>query len=291
MYKAIVRALVLVLLLSAPVAAQQGVVTLGCASTLVNCVQVQGAQTGSSPTISAVGPDTNIGITITPKGTGVISWSGSSGMALSVTASSGLTSSIQTLAGDLTLSGTSIGHAGGYDGGVMGNVMGATTLTSGTTAGANTAGVIGKYSIAGTAYYRATGYPLAGVLGEASGRAHAGVMAAVSDSTNNTAVTIDSMYGVNQQFGYGSSVVNWGLNLQSANVDVYTARAYGKGDILLTNAVCWLTGTAAPTDGSSGTGAGDCGPGSIHTNTSDKKLRINTNTQASPTWTVVGTQS
>lgn len=51
-----------------------------------------------------------------------------------------------------------------------------------------------------------------------------------------------------------------------------------------------FTGAAAPTAGVNGTGAGWAGPGSEYTDSVGKKLYINTNTAASPTWTVVGTQ-
>ena len=56
----------------------------------------------------------------------------------------------------------------------------------------------------------------------------------------------------------------------------------------------WLfSGSAAPTDGTSGTGAGWAGPGSIYVrgSTTNSKAYINTNTKASPTWTVIGAQS
>lgn len=46
-----------------------------------------------------------------------------------------------------------------------------------------------------------------------------------------------------------------------------------------------------PTGGTAGFGAGTIQPGGIVTATSSKKLFINTNTKASPTWTVVGGQS
>ena len=47
----------------------------------------------------------------------------------------------------------------------------------------------------------------------------------------------------------------------------------------------------APTNGTSGTLAGYAGPGCLLTDTTNAKLYINTNTKASPTWTVVGTQT
>lgn len=66
-----------------------------------------------------------------------------------------------------------------------------------------------------------------------------------------------------------------------------------KAGIMIGDGVWWLTGSAAPTDGTSGTGAGFAAPGSMYTraSTTNSKLYINTNTTASPTWTVVGAQS
>jgi hypothetical protein len=45
-----------------------------------------------------------------------------------------------------------------------------------------------------------------------------------------------------------------------------------------------LVGTGAPTDGTSGTGAGKAGPGSLYVRTSTPGLYINRGTKASPTW-------
>lgn len=47
----------------------------------------------------------------------------------------------------------------------------------------------------------------------------------------------------------------------------------------------------APTNGTSGTFASYAGKGALLIDTTNAKLYINTNTLASPTWTVVGTQT
>ena len=47
----------------------------------------------------------------------------------------------------------------------------------------------------------------------------------------------------------------------------------------------------APTNGTSGTLAGFAAKGALLIDTTNAFLYINTNTQASPTWTKVGTQS
>jgi len=52
-----------------------------------------------------------------------------------------------------------------------------------------------------------------------------------------------------------------------------------------------MYGAGAPSDGTSGTGAGLYHPGSLYIDTTGAKLYINTNTKASPTWTVVGAQT
>ena len=50
-------------------------------------------------------------------------------------------------------------------------------------------------------------------------------------------------------------------------------------------------GAGAPTDGTSGTGVDLATPGSLYIDTTNGKLYINTNTAASPTYTVVGAQT
>lgn len=50
------------------------------------------------------------------------------------------------------------------------------------------------------------------------------------------------------------------------------------------------TNAGAPTSGVAGTLAGIADPGDLLSDTTNGKLYINTNTKASPTWTLVGTQ-
>jgi len=65
----------------------------------------------------------------------------------------------------------------------------------------------------------------------------------------------------------------------------------GVGGQHIGNGVWYFTNDGVPTAGTSGTGAGWAGPGSQCTDYTNAKLYINTGTAASPTWTVVGTQS
>lgn len=63
------------------------------------------------------------------------------------------------------------------------------------------------------------------------------------------------------------------------------------GDINLGNDVAVIGKAGAPTDGTSGTGAGLAGPGSLCIDRTNAVLYINTGTKASPVWTIVGLQS
>lgn len=60
---------------------------------------------------------------------------------------------------------------------------------------------------------------------------------------------------------------------------------------LVNNSVLIVTFAGAPVNGTSGTGAGLTGKGSLLVDSTNGFLYINTNTKASPTWAKVGTQS
>lgn len=60
------------------------------------------------------------------------------------------------------------------------------------------------------------------------------------------------------------------------------------GGLLMRNGATVTTGAGAPTNGTSGTGAGKSGPGSLYIDVTNKALYQNTNTQASPTWNAIG---
>lgn len=55
----------------------------------------------------------------------------------------------------------------------------------------------------------------------------------------------------------------------------------------LNNYIMLLTGSGAPTDGTSGTGVGDCGPGSSYIDILTGNIYYNTGTKASPAWSLV----
>lgn len=96
--------------------------------------------------------------------------------------------------------------------------------------------------------------------------------------------------------GYESStptdklpVIDPGKGIFYTNVGGYW---YEQASSLKAHKEMWdLVGSGAPTDGTSGTGAGIAGPGSTYNDYTNQVIYTNTNTKASPTWTVVGSQS
>jgi len=58
------------------------------------------------------------------------------------------------------------------------------------------------------------------------------------------------------------------------------------GRLAIDNAVHFLSGVGAPVDGVNGTGAGVVNTGSLYINVTNGDHFRNTNTQASPTWTL-----
>lgn len=183
---------------------------------------------------------------------------------------------------------------------VMGNVMEA-TAGDGLTATKNMiAGVVGKLDVQGAI---SSTYPSAGVWGElgdlVSDALTAAVLAVVGGDSG--VLTGGAMFGVDWLNSTPASKVNFGLDLEGATHDSYLTPRYGKGHIRLggrfSNAgvletvtdLLVLVGTAAPTNGTSGTGAGDADAGSIYIRQSgsNSKIYINGNTKASPTWNLV----
>ena len=69
-------------------------------------------------------------------------------------------------------------------------------------------------------------------------------------------------------------------------IDMSKASPTKGGALYQNDVVMPLIGSGAPTDGTSGTGAGDAGPGSIYIDYTNAKAYINGNTKASPTWKI-----
>ena len=80
---------------------------------------------------------------------------------------------------------------------------------------------------------------------------------------------------------------------QQPPINTTSQGAISANFIHLGNGVWMLHAAAAPTNGTSGDGAGFAEAGSLYIDRTSTtgELYINTNTKASPTWTKVGTQS
>lgn len=197
--------------------------------------------------------------------------------------------SFQLLAADLAIENGgdgSLGHAGGFIGPIMGEVRAAAAVD---VTRSNIFGVHGRAVLLGAVTDGA--FPIAGVVAEADGQgAHAALAAIITDAEAATAVSYAALIRGYLALGAGSTV-DYGLDLWPQAFDVYTEKQFTKAALRLDREVCVITGSGAPDDGTEGTGAGHAGPGSLYVNVADGKWYTNTNTKASPTWTLVGSQS
>lgn len=199
------------------------------------------------------------------------------------------TRSYQDVGVDLTL-GAAAGKTGdtAFLAPIMGNLFGAVLSKLGNYLG----GLIGHYSVTGAGSSTfPTGAVLAGI-GDGSTDADGAVVAYID---GDSAVTnCGAMFKVRTNNSSAGSGPNFGLDLQDAAHDGFqpvNAAFYKSAPLRLVADVVFLVGAAAPTDGVAGTGANVAGPGSLYSATTAGKLYINTNTKASPTWTIVGTQA
>ena len=145
----------------------------------------------------------------------------------SMTRTTALTGSFQTIWGDLTYEGAA-GGTSGYHAGVMGNFMGDTLSNTNATIHA---GTIGKYSV--TTSDALVG-PKAGLVGEAeTSVANSAVMAVLGGDTGTVAP--GAAYAVRYLNSTAASKFTYGLDLFSAAVGSYKAVDYGTADIRLQN--------------------------------------------------------
>ena len=209
---------------------------------------------------------------------------------------------IQCLAGDMDLAagyGSSTSTAPVYAAAIMGNVIGTANLT----ATANIiAAVIGKYSHTGTSSSTYMSAAVVGEIGAGVTAPRAAVMAVMSGESAVASV-VPAAFGVDWNTSTVATRFTYGLDLEGpASHDGYAIPRYNSGFIrmggrvrdatgaLVTiNDLVILSGTAASSNGTSGTGAGYAGPGSLYIRQdgASSTLLINTNTMASPTWSAI----
>ena len=216
--------------------------------------------------------------------------------------------SMQALSGMLGLAagvGSSTSTTPRYLAGIMGEVFQGATVDAAAinlTATANViAGVIGKYSHKGTNASTYMGAAVRAEIGNGVTAARAAVLAVLGGDL--TASTAPAAFGVDCESSIAVSRFNFGIDFEGPGAhDGYFAPRYNSGFIRMGGRVqnaagavvtvadiVVLAGTAAPTNGASGTGAGVAGPGSLYIQQSGSTstLQINTNTLASPTWSAI----
>jgi hypothetical protein len=167
----------------------------------------------------------------------------------------------------------------------MGHLIGTNVSKTGTYQG----GWIGMYDVQGT---NASHLPKGGLLGLIADGTTTANCAVCAVLDGDSAVTrAAAAFGVDHLNSTNGSGFDYGVDLFKAGHDGFDAANYSKGDLRLSNEIVVLSGAGAPTDGTSGTGVGNAGPGSLYIDRTAGKLYINTNTKASPTWVVVGAQT
>lgn len=127
----------------------------------------------------------------------------------------------------------------------------------------------------------------AAIRGKMETAAEGGTIAKIVGLDIDFALTTAPTYGAGiALYSSGGQVLDYGIDFTNVGSTPLTP---DKAELRLSNDVCILTGAGAPSDGESGTGAGYAGPGSIYLDITNKTIRLNEGTKASPTWTTVTT--
>lgn len=170
--------------------------------------------------------------------------------------------------------------------GMAGQVYGTANQTSTAT---YYVGVMGRYLMTGTnaSTFAKTG--VMGVVGDQTTTADAAVMAWMDGDGGTTTARAGFGIGMTQSTGASGFEYGMDLQLQDAVGGGGSVQDYKKAEWRVSNDVVFMTGSAAPIDGT--TGDNYAGPGSLYVATSTGKLYIQTGVITSPTWVVVGTQT
>ena len=177
--------------------------------------------------------------------------------------------------------------------GVFGRTQsGAPFATTPTTTFNHVAGLAGNFAVIGT--YSNNGL-MAGVLGIINTNTLSGdaaVMAFMQGDSGTT--TARAAYGVAMAQTTAASGFDYGIDLKIQDPVLEgggpsSVQPYKKANMRLENDVVFMNAAGVPSNGS--TGANFAGKGSLYVDISSGILYINTNTLASPTWVVVGSQS
>ena len=177
--------------------------------------------------------------------------------------------------------------------GVFGRTQsGAPFATTPTTTFNNIAGTVGNFAVIGT--YNNNGL-MAGVLGIINTNTLSGDAAVMAFMQGDSGITTArAAYGVAMVQTTSGSGFDFGIDLKMQDPQLDGGGPtgvipYKKANIRMENDVVFMNAAGVPSNGS--TGANFAGKGSLYVNITTGILYINTGTLASPTWTVVGSQS
>lgn len=192
--------------------------------------------------------------------------------------------SFQVVPADLTLdpaAGTSAAGDTDFLAAIMGNVL-SDSLTK---TNNYLAGLIGHYSVTGV---RASTMPVGGIL--------AGIGDTVTDADGAVVGYVDGDSGITKANAAFKAMSNnstpgsgfdFGLDLFAPAHNSFLKLEILKATVRSAKEVVWLDVEGVPVDGTSGTGAGFAGKGSLATDITNGDLYINAGTKASPTWKLV----
>ncbi len=146
-------------------------------------------------------------------------------------------------------------------------------------------GATGRYLVTGTNASTFAKAGVMGVIGNTTTTGDAAVMAWMDGDGGTT--TARAGFGIGMTNSTAASGFDYGmdLNLQDAVGGGGSVQDYKKAEIRVSNNVVVMTGSGAPTDGT--TGDNFAGPGSMYVDISGANLYIQTGVITSPVWKLV----
>lgn len=166
--------------------------------------------------------------------------------------------------------------------GIAGQVFGTGNQTSTAT---YYIGVMGRYLMTGTNASTFAKAGVMGVVGNVTTTADAAVMAWMDGDGGTTTARAGYAIGMTQSTGASGFDYGMDLQLQDAVGGGGSVQPYKKAEMRVSNDVVVMTGTGAPTDGT--TGDNFAGPGSMYVDISGANLYIQTGLITSPVWKLV----
>jgi hypothetical protein len=146
-------------------------------------------------------------------------------------------------------------------------------------------GATGRYLITGTNASTFAKAGVMGVVGNTTTSADAAVMAWMDGDGGETTARAGYAIGMTQSTGTSGFDYGMDLQLQDAVGGGGSVQDYKKAEIRVSNDVVVMTGSGAPTDGT--TGDNFAGPGSMYVDITGANLYIQTGLITNPVWKLV----